>query len=248
MAKKRNQILRTYHSAARADYSLVILPILLIPLVVWALIQIPVALEAEKGLEWYWFAGAVGALLLFPLWAKAKALLFSRFRVTTDAVLHEHGLISRRSSEIRIRDIRNIVVEQGVMDRLFLVGDIAFSSAAGDQEEVRFLKISKPNQIKEFVKELQHKMSDGVLDDDERAELDAIDGRSKRKKKTAAAAAAQPDDGGLEVETTAPPEPAAASSDDGDRDELYRLLAEQEAAGVSQDPAEAEAQAATDRS
>jgi len=250
MANKRNQILRTYHSAARADYSLVILPVLMIPLVVWALIEIPTVLEAEKGLEWYWFAGAIGALLLFPLWAKIKALLFSRFRVTTDAVLHEHGLISRSSSEIRIQDIRNVVVNQGVLDRIFMVGDISFSSAAGDFEEVQFSKVSRPNLVKEFVKELQRKLSDGVLDDQERAELDEIDRRGRGKKKKAAAEPT-PEATPAPARKKQAPAAAPAASDDGDdRDELYRLLAQQEAEGVSDEgeDAEAEAEATTDRS
>ncbi len=298
MAKaSETHVVRTYRTVARASLGLIVPPMILIPAVVWAFWMLQKRSEANQvePLPLVWCLIPVGFLLLFPLWAKLKSLAFSRYVVTLDSVVEEHGVFGKTTSEIRIQDIRNIVVKQSFLDRLLLFGNVSFSSAAGTDVEVNFPNVSRPSRIKELVRDIQSRLSDGELDD---ADLKAIhvravgaktvareeervaerernaDAKAKEKiaraaakakeKADRAAAKAREADGESRAQDTAPattdtaanasagedsedvpsnapraPRPAAATettsddagSDEDSGDELYRLLAEQAAAG-----------------
>lgn len=242
MAKRQDEtsrgdeILRRYHAAARGEYALFFSPLLTIPLLVLVLHAVvravaaldgqteevvdaagEVAQSAPPDTPWWWYAVIVAVCLLFPLWAKIKTVLATRYTVSRDAVMSEEGFISRRSSEIRIRDIRNFTVDQNIIERLLGIGHVAFSSSAGDRDEVIFRKVSRPNDIKRVVRDIQHKVADGVLDTEERAEL------GLEAKPAATAPAPSP-----QKKPAAPTTSAGGAVDDDSRDELYRLLAEQE--------------------
>lgn len=245
----RDEVLRRYHAAARGEYGLFFSPLWTIPLLVIVLQGVVRAVAALDGqteaavdaagevaqttgpdTPWWWYAILVAFCLLFPLWAKVKTVLSSRYTVSRDAVMSEEGFISRRSSEIRIRDIRNFTVQQNIVERVLNIGHVAFSSSAGDRDEVIFRNVSRPQDVKRVVRDIQHKVADGVLDSDERADL----GLSAASSETAPA----PTPPGAKPSSPKPASPAAPTTtaggapDDDSRDELYRLLAEQESSAT----------------
>lgn len=242
-----NEVLRKTHRTARSDVLLFFLPILAMPIAVYLINALNKRFEAADGepLATWWYFVAIGVLALFPIWAWIKAVTNTRYKITLSSVVAEIGFVSKESREIRIRDIRNINVRQSVLDRILFIGNVEFSSAAGDAVEVKFAKVSQPAKVREFVKKLQHMLDDGVIDEDERAELDVMIGKKKKKE----AAPAAPSSGGSSEpapaapsasdSTASAPTPAQSSSSsssgsDDDRDELYRLLAEQEADAKSE--------------
>jgi uncharacterized membrane protein YdbT with pleckstrin-like domain len=89
------------------------------------------------------------------------------------AIMAEVGFLNRKSSEIRIGDIRNITVTQSLLERLLQIGNVAFSSAAGDREEVVFASVLNPLMLKALVKDLQDIAADGVVDATEQARIDS---------------------------------------------------------------------------
>ncbi len=239
-----DEVLRRYHAAARGEYALFFSPLVTIPLLVLVLHGVIRAVAALDGqteaavdaagevaqttgpdTPWWWYAILVAFCLLFPLWAKVKTVVSSRYTVSRDAVMSEEGFISRRSSEIRIRDIRNFTVDQNIVERVLNIGHVAFSSSAGDRDEVIFRNVSRPQDVKRVVRDIQHKVADGVLDTEERADL----GLS-----SSASAAPAPTPPGAKPSAPKPAAPAAPTTsaggapDEDSRDELYRLLAEQE--------------------
>lgn len=166
MAKKNeSHVVQTYRTVARSHLGLIVPPLILIPAVIWGLLYVNRRLiEAESDpLHYLFYVVPVVFLLLFPLWAKFRSWAFSRYRVTLDSVVEEHGFFSKKTSEIRILDIRNIVVEQAFLDRLLMFGTVSFSSAAGTEVEVHFRDISRPNRVKELVRDIQARVSDGEL-------------------------------------------------------------------------------------
>jgi uncharacterized membrane protein YdbT with pleckstrin-like domain len=78
-----------------------------------------------------------------------------RFRLDADNVESREGVIARKLRSIRLRDLRNIVVNQTLMQRLLGIGDVEFSSSAGSGVEVVFFAVSRPLQIKELAQRLQ---------------------------------------------------------------------------------------------
>ena len=66
------------------------------------------------------------------------------------------GLLSRSSRELRIADIRAINVTRTGLTGLCGIGDIAFSSAAGAQDDVVFRRVFGATALKNLVRRLQN--------------------------------------------------------------------------------------------
>lgn len=233
MAKRdKSHTIRVYRSVPRSRPGLLYLPLLLLPAVLYGMYRLAQELpalseNADATLPWYSYATAAGCLLIFPVWAWLSTRFGSRYRITLDSVIEEHGIIGRTASEIRIQDIRNIVVTQSALERVLFMGHVSFSSAAGAGVEVTFSKVARPGAIRDLVRDLQAKLSDGVLTREEASELVGA--------KRAASLATAPSPRSLpSPEPTRTPKPApapartaSAPQPSDSRDELYRLLAEQ---------------------
>ena len=243
MAKNNDvHIVRTLHTVARSETGLILPPLILIPAVVAVSAWINgkfAAHEVDAGVDFRYLGAVIGFLLLFPIWAKLKTRFLTRYRVTLDSVVEEHGLLSKTSSEIRIQDIRNIVVKQSVVDRILMMGTVHFSSAAGNAVEVKFHKVAKPNTLKVLVRDIQAKLSDGELTEEEIAEIaenagNPAPGEAESKAGDGSTAPEeQPATNGDSAEAGADDDETETGelTTDGEnaREELYRLLAEQQA-------------------
>ena len=190
---KSGTVVKSFRPSVRKNFSLVMLPLILAPVLCFGISKL------FEDVQWYVYAIVAAVALLTIAYAFFKKL-FSRYEVRLDAVMAEVGLLSRTSSEIRIRDIRNITVAQSFSERLLNIGSVSYSSAAGDKEEVVFAGIADPKSYKRLIQELQDKLIDG-----------------------AAAPVSVPQEEAIEY-------PGAAkdpSPDPGAKDELERLLAQQ---------------------
>lgn len=147
------ELLRT-HPSLRNTLSLIVWPILLIPVGLWVLKSY---LWETMAVKWMFLYAAV--LLLVPLYAWIKKHIYT-YVVKTESVMSRRGILRRFSTEVRIADIRGISVRQGLMQRIMRIGEVGFSSAAGDEEEVIFHGIQNPEAVKELVqkqmRELDH--------------------------------------------------------------------------------------------
>lgn len=95
---------------------------------------------------------ALAVYLVLLVLYRRYAWLYS---VEGEHIESRHGLIARRVRAVRIRDLRNINVRQSLVQRLLDVGEIEFSSAAGDQIEVVFFGVPDPMGFMEHVQTLQ---------------------------------------------------------------------------------------------
>lgn len=170
------------HAAGRDDLILFIVPLfVLMPSLILVLTMALPALsellgrtsEQQFDAAWWWYLAVVALCAIFPFGAHLKARLTTRYTVYQTAIMAEVGFLNRKSSEIRIADIRNITVTQSLLERLLHIGHVAFSSAAGDREEVVFASVLNPLMLKALVKDLQDIAADGVVDATEQARIDA---------------------------------------------------------------------------
>jgi hypothetical protein len=76
--------------------------------------------------------------------------------ITSRRSIVRRGIVSRRTSEVQHDDVRNMQVNQGIFERLLLVGDIAISSAGQDEMEIHVQGVSRPARIAEEVRGHQH--------------------------------------------------------------------------------------------
>lgn len=72
------------------------------------------------------------------------------------------GLIAQRIDTIRIKDLRNVNMQQGIIQRILRTGDLEFSSSGGGGIEVRFKGVSNPRKIKNLIEDMQEELSEKV--------------------------------------------------------------------------------------
>ena len=77
------------------------------------------------------------------------------YTINGETIESREGLIARKVSSIRVRDLRNINVKQSLWQRLMGVGDVEFSSAGGSGIEVSFCGVSDPLQVKSLAQRMQ---------------------------------------------------------------------------------------------
>ncbi len=97
------------------------------------------------------FAG-VGLVLLFWLWLEAK---FTKLTVTNKRIKIKSGILSRKTTEVRHSDVRNIQVVQGILERLLGVGAIQVGSAAHAGMEISLGAMVSPDRIADLIRQYQ---------------------------------------------------------------------------------------------
>jgi uncharacterized membrane protein YdbT with pleckstrin-like domain len=73
------------------------------------------------------------------------------FMVTDRRIIVKRSILSFSSNEIEIKDIREIAVIQGPIQRLFKIGHIQFTTAAGIAKSVSLVYIKNPELLKEKI-------------------------------------------------------------------------------------------------
>jgi uncharacterized membrane protein YdbT with pleckstrin-like domain len=87
----------------------------------------------------------LGFVIFFIWLLKNKSI---KLTVTTKRTTLRHGLISKHTTEVWHRDIRNLQVHQGIIQRLLGVGTIAISSAGQSDIEIEFSGLKDPAGVK----------------------------------------------------------------------------------------------------
>ena len=91
------------------------------------------------------FTGALAALIWLGVW---KVMTMStRLRITNKRTVAIRGLIARASTEVLHDSIRNVQVEQNVMERILGTGTIGISSSGQDGIEIHVRKIPRPDAV-----------------------------------------------------------------------------------------------------
>lgn len=74
------------------------------------------------------------------------------FTLTNKRVSTKVGIISRHIHEVSIRDVRNINVRQGIIERLFGLGTIEVGSAGTAGIEISFAGVKNPTTIRDKIR------------------------------------------------------------------------------------------------
>ena len=77
------------------------------------------------------------------------------YSIDNETIESREGLIARKVKSIRIQDLRNINVNQTLVQRIMRVGNVEFSSAGGSGIEVTFRGVDDPLQVKTLAQRLQ---------------------------------------------------------------------------------------------
>lgn len=95
---------------------------------------------------------AVGAYFL------ARWYLASRMHsltLTSERLIYRYGIIHRGTSELRYDDIRNLQLDQNIVERMLNFGDMAISSSGQDEMEIIINDIPDPERVAEYIRKRQ---------------------------------------------------------------------------------------------
>jgi uncharacterized membrane protein YdbT with pleckstrin-like domain len=76
------------------------------------------------------------------------------FTIRKDEVAVEHGILNKTSTEVSIRKIRSIQVQQRIIQRIFNVGDIYIASAGTESYEIVAHGIRSPHDIRDLLQSI----------------------------------------------------------------------------------------------
>jgi len=74
----------------------------------------------------------------------------------------KRGIISRKTSRVDLKDIKNIQFNQRIFDRIFGLGTLGFASAGTAGIEVVFAGISKAEEVKKEIEGLMSSSKEGT--------------------------------------------------------------------------------------
>jgi membrane protein YdbS with pleckstrin-like domain len=78
-----------------------------------------------------------------------------RFTATTQRVAVREGLLSRRVAEVEMREIRDIVLSQGILQRLAGIGDVVVSRTGPEASDMILWGLRRPERVKEELRKLR---------------------------------------------------------------------------------------------
>ncbi len=105
-------------------------------------------------LLWGMRAVLLGLVLFLVFWISLDRSR-RKYAVSNKRVSVEFGIISKRSNEVRVQDVRSINLRKTGISGLLGVGTVEFSSAATDDADVIFWNTSEAEKVRDLVRSLQ---------------------------------------------------------------------------------------------
>lgn len=114
--------------------------------------------ELKPSLKNYIVPIVLGVVLIpfvvgFILLAWVAVEMFSnRYKVTTRRVIVRRGIIAKHTDEVEIRDVRSVNLRQGIIQRLFGIGDLFLATAGHEGVEVSIKGVNDPEGLKDLIR------------------------------------------------------------------------------------------------
>jgi membrane protein YdbS with pleckstrin-like domain len=92
---------------------------------------------------------ALGVLLLLLLWIKVKSC---SYRLTTQRLFVRRGWLAKHVNELELYRVKDVVVDQGILQRLLDYGTITVLADDDTTPEVTLVRVSRPTEVKELLR------------------------------------------------------------------------------------------------
>ena len=92
---------------------------------------------------------ALGVLLLLLLWIRVKSC---SYRLTTQRLFVRRGWLAKHVNELELYRVKDVVVDQGGLQRLLGYGTITVLTADDTTPEVDLVGVSRPTTVKEMIR------------------------------------------------------------------------------------------------
>lgn len=92
---------------------------------------------------------ALGVLVLLRLWIRVKSC---SYRLTTQRLFIRRGWLAKHVNELELYRVKDVMVDQGGLQRLLGYGTITVLAADDTTPEVDLVGISRPTEVKEMIR------------------------------------------------------------------------------------------------
>ena len=92
---------------------------------------------------------ALGVLLLMLVWIRVKSC---SYRLTTQRLFIRRGWFAKHLDELELYRVKDVVVDQGVLQRVLGYGTVTVLADDDTTPEVDLVRISRPTQVKEMIR------------------------------------------------------------------------------------------------
>ena len=126
--------------------------------IVLGVIAISIGGTTGDALKWI----ALILIVISAIWLVKRYVSWatSHFVITDDRIIYKTGWISRHGVDIPLERVNNVIIHQGVFERIIGAGDLLIESA-GESGQQRFTDIRRPVQV-------QNKIYDQINKNEER--------------------------------------------------------------------------------
>ncbi len=107
--------------------------------------------EVDTGLT---TAVAIG-LLVVVLVAGYVKRLFTTYTITNHRLHIRRGIIARAEQQTMVNRVQNVNTHQSVLQRMLLIGNVNFDTAAEDDFDFQFAGVSSPHEVVDAVHRAQ---------------------------------------------------------------------------------------------
>jgi membrane protein YdbS with pleckstrin-like domain len=91
----------------------------------------------------------LGALLLLLIWIRVKSC---SYRLTNERLFIRRGWLAKHVNELELYRVKDVVVDQGVLQRLLGYGTVTVLADDDTTPTVRLVRISRPTKVKEMIR------------------------------------------------------------------------------------------------
>ena len=114
-----------------------------------------VAIAILAGMATGLAAGIGAALLVLTVLAGWLKRLFTTYVITSRRLYIKRGFIARHEQQTQLSRVQNVNTNQSVLQRLLVVGNVDFDTAAGDDYDFSFKGVASPQEVVQAVHRAQ---------------------------------------------------------------------------------------------
>lgn len=92
---------------------------------------------------------ALGVILLLLVWIRVKSC---SYRLTNERLFIRHGWLAKHVNELELYRVKDVVVDQGILQRLLGYGTITVLADDDTTPKVDLDRISSPTKVKEMIR------------------------------------------------------------------------------------------------
>lgn len=113
-------------------------------------------------IDWGTVTLVVIAVAVVVLIASYIKRLFTTYTISSHRLHIRRGIIARAEQQTQINRVQNVNTHQSVLQRMLLIGNVNFDTAAGDDYDFEFAGVASPQEVVEAVHRAQREADSPV--------------------------------------------------------------------------------------